>query len=105
MLSHWQPWEPVAGAGSPLDWWLFLSPEPIEWGSLDDLPIHALVAHVSPINYHDRMGTMLRAWSAAWHLLKEVGETEGWPRLARREPLDAVRLLNAAYTSIVEGDR
>ena len=51
VLSYWQPWEPVSGAGSPVDWWLFLSPEPIEWGSLDDLPIHALVAHVSPINF------------------------------------------------------
>ena len=105
VLSYWQPWEPVSGAGSPVDWWLFLSPEPIEWDSLDDLPIHAVVAHVSPINYHDRMGTMLRAWSAAWRLVKEVGETEVWPRLARMEALDAVRLLNEAYASIPEGDR
>lgn len=88
-----------------MDWWLFLSPEPIEWGSLDDLPIHALVAHVSPINFHERTSTMLRAWSAAWRLLKEVSETEVWPRLSRLQSLEVVRLLNEAYESIPEGDR
>jgi hypothetical protein len=105
ILSRWQPSDPVPGAGSPTDWWLFLSPEPIEWDSLDDLPVHAVIAHVSNIDFNEQRRTMSRASRAAWRILREVGETGVWPRLARREPLDAVRLLNAAYASIPEGDR
>jgi hypothetical protein len=97
VLSYWQPAEPVPGAGSPVAWWLFLSPEPIDWGSLDDLPIFALVAHVSPINFHDQMGEMYNAWSDAWKLLRLVAETDRWPRLARRRPRDVIRRLNGLY--------
>ena len=97
MLSYWQPTEPVPGAGSPVDWWLFLSPEPIDWGSLDDLPIFALVGHVSPINSHDQRRAMNVAWEDAWKLLRIVAETDSWPRLARRGPLDVIRRLNGLY--------
>ena len=97
MLSHWQPAGPVPAAGSPMDWWLFLAREPIDWGSLDDLPIFALVGHVSPINFHDQMGEMYTAWSDAWKLVKIVAKTDSWLRLARRGPLDVVRRLNGLY--------
>jgi len=80
-----------------VDSWLFLSPEPIDWGSLDDLPIFALVAHVSPINSHDQRGKMHVAWEDAWKLLRIVAETDSWPRLARRGPLDVIRRLNGLY--------
>jgi hypothetical protein len=97
MLNYWQPTEPVPGAGWPVDWWLFFSLEPIEWGSLDDLPIFALIAHVSPINFHHQMGETYDAWSDAWKLLRLVAETDSWPRLARRGPLDVIRRLNGLY--------
>ena len=97
MLSHWQPAGPVPAAGSPMDWWLFLSPEPIDWGSLDDLPIFALVAHVSPINFHGQTGEMYDAWSDARKLLSTVAETDPWPRLARRGSRDVIRRLNGLY--------
>jgi hypothetical protein len=84
VLSYWQPAEPVPGAGSPVDWVLFLSPEPIDWGSLDDLPIFALVAHVSPINLHHQNGEMYDAWEDAWKLMRMVAQTDPWPRLARK---------------------
>jgi hypothetical protein len=99
-LSYWQPLESVPRARYPLDWWLFLSPAPIEWGSLDDLPIHALVAHVSPANYQLQMVTMYRAWGDACRLLRDFGESEGWPKLSRMEPFDVVHRMNRAYTSI-----
>jgi hypothetical protein len=93
VLSYWQPAGPVPGAGSPVDWWLFLSPEPIDWGSLDDLPIFALVAHVSPIKFHDQNGAMYDAWK----LLRLVAEADSWPSLARRGPLDVIRRLNGLH--------
>ena len=104
-LSNWQPREPVPGAGDPLDWWLFLSPGPIEWGGLDGLPVHALVAHVSPINYHEQIDAMCWAWSNAGRLGSKVAEGHQWDRLARMRPLDAVRLLNEVYRAVVEERR
>jgi hypothetical protein len=77
-----------------MDWWLFLAPEPTDWGSLDDLPIFALVGHVSPINSHGQTGEMYDARSDARKLLSTVAETDPWPRLARRGPRDVVRRLN-----------
>jgi hypothetical protein len=97
MLSYWQPAEPVPGAGAPLDWWLFLSPKPIEWGSLDDLPIFALVAHVSPSDSYAQRGKMHVAWGHGWKLLGIVAESDPWPRLARRGPLEVIRRLNGLY--------
>ena len=97
MLNHWQPAEPVPGAGWPLDWWLFLSPKPIDWDSLDDLPIFALVAHVSPSDSYAQRGKMHVAWEHAWKLMRMVAETDPWPRLARRGPRDVTRRLNGLY--------
>jgi hypothetical protein len=100
VLSHWQPREPVAGVGSPVDWWLFLSPEPIEWGSLDEVPIHTLIAHVSPTDYQGQLAAMYGAWGDAWNLLQSCGKSDFWPRLACLNPVEAARILNGKYASI-----
>jgi hypothetical protein len=100
LLSHWQPREPVAGVGAPVDWWLFLSPEPIEWGSLDEVPIHALIAHVAPDDYVSQLTAMLGFWSDACHLARSCGESDFWPRLARLKPVEVARIINGRYASI-----
>jgi hypothetical protein len=105
VLSHWQPRESVAGVGAPVDWWLFLYPEPIEWGSLDEVPIHALIAHVAPDDYVLRLSTMLGFWSDAFDLIGSCGKTDFWPRLARLDPVEAARILNDRFASIPKGPR
>ena len=95
-LNHWQPWEPVPGARDPVDWWLFLSPRPIDWGSLDDLPVHALIAHVAPEDYRQQMRAMLQAWEQASGLIGLVADSDlPWPAVSRMRPAAAVRHLNA----------
>ena len=105
LLSHWQPREPVAGVGAPVDWWLFLSQEPIEWGCIDKAPIHALIAHVSPDDYVSQLTAMLGFWSDAAHLARSCGESDFWPRLARLDPVAAARILNDRFASIPKRDR
>jgi hypothetical protein len=105
VLSYWQPREPVASTGSPLDWWLFLSPEPIGWGSLDGIPVHALVAHVSRTDYVSQLNVMHRVWGSAWDLILSCGKTDFWPRLARLDPVEAARILNDRFASIPKGPR
>jgi hypothetical protein len=102
VLSHWQPRDPVAGVGSPVDWWLFLSPEPIGWGSLDEVPIHALIAHVAPDDHLGHLTTMGRYWSDAWNLLRSCGSSDFWPQLARRNPVEAAKIMNARYVRAEE---
>jgi hypothetical protein len=102
VLSHWQPRESVAGVGSPVDWWLFLSPQPIGWASLDDVPIHALIAHVASTDYWGQLTAMLGYWSDAWNLLRSCGSTDFWPRLARLNATEAARIMNRRYVQAVE---
>jgi hypothetical protein len=100
LLSHWQPREPVAGVGSPVDWWVFVSHEPIEWGCLDKAPIHAQIAHVSPDDYVSQLTAMLGFWSDACHLARSCGESDFWPGLARLKPVEVARIMNRRYASI-----
>jgi hypothetical protein len=102
VLTQWQPREPVAGVGSPVDWWLFLSPEPIGWASLSGVPIHALITHVVPEDYLDHLTSMRGYWSDAWNLLRSCGSTDFWPQLARLNPADAARIMNSRYVQAVE---
>jgi len=95
-LNHWQPWEPVSVARDPVDWWLFLSPRPIDWGSEDDLHLHALIAHVAPEDYRQQMSAMLQAWEQASGLIRLVADSDlPWPAVSRMRPTAAVRHLNA----------
>ena len=95
LLTHWQPREPVPGARDRMDWWLFLSPRPIDWGSLDDLPVHALIAHVAPEDY-SRRREMWQTWKQASDLIGLVADSDlPWPAVSRMRPAAAVRHLNA----------
>jgi hypothetical protein len=100
VLSHWQPREPVAGVGSPVDWWLFVWHEPIGWGNFDEVPIHALIAHVAPDDYVGQLTAMLGFWSDAAHLARSGGESDFWPGLARLKPVEVARIMNRRYASI-----
>jgi hypothetical protein len=102
VLTQWQPRDPVAGVGSPVDWWLFLSPKLIEWGSLDDVPIHALIAHVSRTDYWSRLTAMLGYWSDASYLARICDESDFWPRLARLNPVEVVKIMNSRYVRAKE---
>jgi hypothetical protein len=102
LLTHWQPRDPVARVRSPVDWWLFLSPKPIEWGSLDDVPIHALIAHVSRTDYWSRLTAMLGYWSDASYLARICDESDFWPRLARLNPVEVVKIINGRYVRAKE---
>ena len=96
VLGYWQAPGPVPGAASPLDWWLFLSPEPIEWGGMDGVSVHVLVGHVSPVTSFRWMDMMHRAWSDTWHLSASQ-DSGDWAGLAGLEPREAVTHLNRAF--------
>lgn len=41
----------------PVDWWLFLFPDGIDWASLAEEPVHALIGHVGRRTYGGGVGT------------------------------------------------
>jgi hypothetical protein len=105
LLNEWQPREPVPGARYPVDWWLFLSRRPIDWQSPDDLPVHALIDHVAPENYHRQMTAMFQAWRQTADLIEPVADSDlPWPAVARMRPAAAVRHLNAIASRNWEQD-
>ena len=40
----------------PVDWWLFLFPDGIDWAALDEEPVHALIGHVGRRPYSEDRG-------------------------------------------------
>jgi hypothetical protein len=84
----------------PLDWWLILCPDGIDWASLDGEPVHALLAHVGQVPW--QVGTrdvLLRAWCLSARIAKDVND---WRRVSRMGRLSAVRYLNPIAARALE---
>ena len=88
----WSPTVPTTN--SPVDWWLFLFPEGVEWESHDDKPIHVLAAHVPQRHWFHSGDQWVYALPLADRSLRRVSDTKGLIRLSRMDRIAAARLLN-----------
>lgn len=86
----------------PVDWWLFLFPQGIDWGCLSGKPTYALLGHVGRVPWVQAIGFMNRVWCLAERL---IGSVEDWPKVSRMGRVDAARHLNRAIVSILEEER
>ena len=86
----------------PVDWWLFLFPEGIDWACPDGKPTHAVLGHVGRSPWHHVGGFMYRVWGLAQRLACDVGD---WPGVSRMGRVDAARYLNRAIVSLIEEGR
>jgi hypothetical protein len=75
----------------PLDWWLFLFPDGIDWASPDEEPVHALIGHVGRRPFWEEGGPILAAWSLTATITKAVDDARPVSRMGR---VDAARYLN-----------
>jgi hypothetical protein len=75
----------------PVDWWLFLFPDGIDWASLDERPVHALIGHVGRGPYCEEPGLMLRAYCLTSEIMKNVDDARMLSRMGR---VAAARHLN-----------
>jgi hypothetical protein len=75
----------------PVDWWLFLFPGGIDWASLDDEPVHALIGHVGRGPYCEEPGPMMAAWCLTSEIMKAVDDARPVSRMGR---VAAARHLN-----------
>ena len=67
----------------PVDWWLFLFPDGIDWASLAEEPVHALIGHVSQRPYWEVTGLMLDVWCLMSAIMRAVDDARPVSRMGR----------------------
>jgi hypothetical protein len=84
----------------PIDWWLFLFPAGIDWESLDEKPVHALVGHVSRFPFHKTWGeSEYPAWGLTCSLMLKLDD---WRPISRMGRIDAARHLNKLTVRLLD---
>jgi hypothetical protein len=84
----------------PIDWWLFLSPDGIDWASPEGEPVHALIAHVGQAPWYAIEGGVVeKALRLACALAGSVGD---WPGIADLGRTTACRHLNPIVARLLE---
>jgi hypothetical protein len=85
----------------PVDWWLFLFPGGIDWASLDEEPVHALIGHVGRRPYIEMPGLMLDAWCLTSAIMRAVDDVKEVSRMGR---VAGARHLNQIAAECLEKD-
>ena len=84
----------------PIDWWLFLSSDGIDWASPDGEPVHALIAHVGRVPWYAMEGGVVdRALTLACLIAREVDDWRGVADMGR---MSACRHLNPIVARLLE---
>jgi hypothetical protein len=84
----------------PVDWWLFLFPDGIDWQDLGGDTVHALIGHVGRVPWGKSYGASLYpAWCLTGSLVREVDD---WRRVSRMGRIDAARHLNEITVRLLE---
>jgi len=95
-------------ANPPVDWWLALFPEGIEWDSLDGDPVFGLIGHVFCSDHFLLPATTLRTYCLTDTIGRMIGidPINNWARIACMEKTIAARAVNqvvlARYLSELE---
>ena len=87
MAQQYQSGGQVPVDNPPVDWWLFLFPEGIDWASMDDLPVYAVIAHVAHLD------ASYRAMIPICFFTESLRRTD-WSQVAHMGRVDACRYLN-----------
>ena len=100
VVHQFQKGDEIQVDNPPLDWWLFVFPEGIDWDDLGGESVHALIGHVSRFPFHNTHGeTLYLAWSLTCKLAREVDD---WRTISRMGRIDAARHLNEITVRLLE---
>jgi hypothetical protein len=99
LLPWFQGREEIPVDRPPVDWWLFLFPDGLDWNSPDGKPARALMAPVTRVSLSSRP-RRLRHF-VAW-LSRQLGEKVDWLKVARMGSLDAALFLNPIVAEILD---
>ena len=100
LVHQFQQREEIRVDNPPVDWWLFLFPDGIDWDHLGGETVHALIGHISRFPWYKTFGeTMLSVWSLTCGLAREVDD---WRRVSRMGRIAAARHLNGITVKLLE---
>jgi hypothetical protein len=98
LVHQFQQREEIRVDNPPVDWWLFLFPDGIDWEHLGGEAVHALIGHISRFSYYTgNVETMLRVWGLTCSL-----GGEDWRTISRMGRIDAARHLNESTVRLLE---
>lgn len=84
----------------PVDFWLFLFPEGIDWNAPDGKPVHALIGFVTRTSL-SRQPNRLRQW-LIWVTRRLLKKDDDWQLVARLGRVDAARFLNPLFAELLD---
>jgi hypothetical protein len=87
----------VTVAQPPVDWWLILCEDGIEWDAQDGAPVHGMFAHV--FAERDQPGLELRVYEKSCRAARELD----WKALAALPPTEVARTVNRKLLELVAG--
>jgi hypothetical protein len=98
LLHQFQDCSAIRLANAPVDWWLFLFPDGVDWGAFDAQPVYAMLSHVFPPRALP--GLAIRVYHltslVTWELRGDQKNTTASQRLARLDRSAAAREVNGA---------
>ena len=77
----------------PVDWWLVLFPEGIDWKSCDREPVYGMIGQVFPPHHSRIPGMKLRTYCLATAIGRVIGASH-WARIAKLDRLTAAQAVN-----------
>ena len=98
LLHQFQNVQHVRLDNYPVDWWLFLFPNGIEWDA--DEPVFGMIGHVFPPNADP--GLKLREYALATQIGWEVMRSDGWRAIAKLDRTAAAGKINLAVSRCIE---
>ncbi len=96
LLHQFQDRQHIRLETPPVDWWLFLFPNGIEWNAIDDQPVFGMIGPVFPPDHIEMPALKLRVYELTTRIGREVMLSDGWRAIARLDGESAARKLNLA---------
>ena len=88
-----------------VDWWLFLFPDGVDWGSCDEQPVHAILSHVFPDRWTARHDFALKVLSQTSRAFQCVDAKSSWKTVSQLNHVEAARLVNRLTIQSLPVDR
>ena len=77
LLHQFQDDGAVELRNAPVDWWLFLFPDGVDWAALDGKPVYGMLGHVFPPGHDQLAGLKLRVYEFTSRVGMEVARGAG----------------------------
>ena len=96
LVHQFQDDQQIRLENAPVDWWLFLFPNGIEWDACDDEPVYGMIGHVFSADHMNHAGLKLRPYVLTTAIAWSVIMDDGWKSIARMDGTTAARKVNSA---------